>query len=75
MAIIKDKQERTIVNDFEKEIIMIRRRHDSKKYHPLECIFSNIEIASMAMHATISIDILSWKSKSKHSMEIKWSSQ
>jgi len=26
--------------------------------HPLQCIFSNIEIASIAMHATISVDIL-----------------
>ena len=28
------------------------------KVYPLECIFSKMEIASIAMHATISMDIL-----------------
>jgi len=28
------------------------------KLYPLECIFSKMEIASIAMHATISMDIL-----------------
>lgn len=30
----------------------------AEKSYPRECIFSNIDIASMAMHATISMDIL-----------------
>jgi hypothetical protein len=34
-----------------------------KKSHPLECIFSSIEMASMAMQATISMDILKLKRK------------
>jgi hypothetical protein len=35
----------------------MEQMHDMKTY-PLECIFSRIEIASTAMQATISVDIL-----------------
>lgn len=48
------------------EIIQIKKLNneniiqinDNKNCYPLECIFSNMEIASIAMHATISMDIL-----------------
>lgn len=34
------------------------KHNQENEPHPLECIFSNMEIASIAIHATISVDIL-----------------
>jgi len=35
-----------------------RERERERENDPLECIFSNMEMASIAIHATISADIL-----------------
>ena len=50
--------------DYEARYIAIYNyieRNSEIKYHPLECIFSNMDIPSMAIHATISIAILKFK--------------
>ena len=47
----------------QQSVIIIQQKHKpsrtrKKNSYPRECIFSKMDIASMAIHATISVDIL-----------------
>lgn len=52
-------------------IYIYNKHNQENEHHPLECIFSNMEIASIAIHATISVDILNPQKRVSYATFIK----